>query len=267
MKYAVIFRNVTDLRSRARFRSERKSQLLFNESVRLGPKSGDYRRVFLPDGYSGWVAVASIRPVSESKMTDYSGSLNYYVKSPTARISFGKSDNDARPPFLFFGTRLKAAKKHGQGQVTAVFIGGERFEISAKDLAPTDQSLSAGRRRRRIISQARKFLGTPYLWGGRTPFGFDCSGLVQIVYGCFGVYLPRDSRDQRRSGIEIAPDEIEAGDLLFFPGHVAIAIDHDRVVHASLREGGVAVNSLNPRHPRYRRDLRQSLITIRRVII
>jgi cell wall-associated NlpC family hydrolase len=91
----------------------------------------------------------------------------------------------------------------------------------------------------------------PYVSGGTTPSGFDCSGFVQWVYARHGLPLPREVRDQFRVGSEVGDDAIEPGDLLFFstvsrgPSHVAIAIVGDQFVHAPGSKGVVRVESLS----------------------
>jgi hypothetical protein len=120
----------------------------------------------------------------------------------------------------------------------------------------------------------RWFGGAPYLWGGRTEWGVDCSGLVQSVYAAQGVRLPRDSDQQFAAGEEIPMSRsgagYQAGDLLFFAeqgrvSHVALWAGAGRIVHATLSRGGVVGEALLADSPRLNR-LREQLVGVRRVL-
>ena len=98
-----------------------------------------------------------------------------------------------------------------------------------------------------LITLALTFLGTPYRFGGSDPSGFDCSGFVQWVFSRLGTTMPRDVREQFRTGKQVDDDEIEPGDLVFFEtvargaSHVGIALGDGRFVHAPSSKGVVRV--------------------------
>ena len=105
-----------------------------------------------------------------------------------------------------------------------------------------------------LVGTALQLRGAPYRNGGADPAGFDCSGFTQYVFARHGLSLPRAVRDQFTTGTSVKPDEVEAGDLLFFtttePGasHVAIAVGADQFVHAPSSTGVVRVERLTARY-------------------
>lgn len=98
-----------------------------------------------------------------------------------------------------------------------------------------------------IVSTAFNYLGTPYVWGGTSPRGFDCSGFTQYVFRKKGIYLPRTSREQARVGERVSRSNLRPGDLVCFPGHVGIYIGNDQFIHSPRPGKSVTVASLSSR--------------------
>jgi len=126
------------------------------------------------------------------------------------------------------------------------------FARSIEKLSPlTDEQIL----RKRIVKTALDYMDTQYRWGGKSHFGIDCSGLASMAYMMNGYLLPRDGDKQQEYLKPIKREEANLGDLIFFPGHVAIYIGEGRYVHATGREGYTLINSFNKDSEDYREDL------------
>ena len=117
------------------------------------------------------------------------------------------------------------------------------------------------------VEEARRFLGAPYLWGGLTERGIDCSGLVHIAYRRVGRLIPRDADQQEEAGLAISDDELRAGDLIAYAEngdatatHIAFWLGNGRILHATQREGVDGV--VEEEEPAHLRAMRRSAIRI-----
>ncbi|PYM90334.1 MAG: hypothetical protein DME04_23315 [Candidatus Rokuibacteriota bacterium] len=120
--------------------------------------------------------------------------------------------------------------------------------VAAEPHGPDDRDRSADleRRRHTTASIAKRFIGVPYLWGGESADGFDCSGLVKRVYALAGIAMPHNVALQYKYGVPVSRDELRPGDLVFFDQlrHNGIYIGDGRFVHAGKTGGNVAVSRL-----------------------
>ncbi len=126
-------------------------------------------------------------------------------------------------------------------------------------------SCGAAELRRAVAASALTYRGAHYRWGGKSPLGIDCSGLAFMAYWLNGVTICRDARIEPGFPVHTIPrPAMRQGDLLFFPGHVAVYLGAGRYVHSTARPGsdGVVVNSLDPAAPDYRRDLDETLTAV-----
>jgi beta-lactamase class A len=121
--------------------------------------------------------------------------------------------------------------------------------------------------RKQIVYMAMEYMGCQYRWGGKSSWGIDCSGLTSIAYLLNGIVIYRDAEIQEEFGMRrIELEEIKPADLIYFPGHVAMYIGGDRYVHATGAVARVVVNSLNEEHADFRRDLKEGITGIARII-
>lgn len=223
MEYAIVIVPAAPVRRKAKHQAEMVNQLLFGDAVKvLKSKRGIWYKVqSLCDLYEGWVTIHMLEPVAESQARQ---SAPCITVAPLNTIQLGDTSMQvpaaASLPCFAAGT--------GQiGRHTYQF-GGQVAERGGEELTPG-----------RISDTAMTWLNTPYLWGGRTLMGIDCSGFVQIVYKVLGIDLPRDAWQQAQEGITVNKlKESIAGDLVFFDDrdeivHVGILLSPDRVIHAS----------------------------------
>lgn len=155
-----------------------------------------------------------------------------------------------------FPTKEAARSKAEDARAAGIIV--EYWIVSPADYAVRKQRKYGGRidLRSEIVGTARRFIGTPYRWGGTSPDrGFDCSGLTMVVYQLNGLKLPRSSRQQYRAGIPIGRDELLHGDLVFFAtaggrriSHVGIYVGKGRFIHAPGRGKRIRTSLLTRRY-------------------
>jgi cell wall-associated NlpC family hydrolase len=265
MEYAFVTTNLLDLRSEPRRDSERASQLLFGDLVRIRNCKSGFAQIAQADGYSGWVDERFLTLVSAERYRASLAGTNAVVAAASTPLSGARAKESAPPHFLYYGTHLRVTSWR-QTYASVLLPDGISVRVNAKQLRPIRGPRVEEATGARLGKEGRKFLGVPYLWGGVSPAGYDCSGFVRAVFGRFAIYLPRDTKDQIRVGLEVDRAEVKSGDLLFFNRHVALALAHGKIIHSSMSGGGVRINSLVPGMSDYRADLDRDFTTARRLL-
>lgn len=131
------------------------------------------------------------------------------------------------------------------------FIDKKTYAVLMGRAMPENLNVNRGAhiKARRIVQTAMQYLGVPYVWGGTTPRGFDCSGYIQYVFAKSGIMLPRTADSQYEMGYPVATENLRTGDLVFFstyepgPSHIGIYLNDGRFIHAA-SSSGVRVDSL-----------------------
>jgi len=211
----------------------RDRQLLMGEAVEIMPPSSSG----LTRGAPRWVAVKALRDgypgyIPEAALS--TGSVNHRVRARATHAYSAPDFKSTECLSLSFGARLEVLGEEG------------RFAETPQGYVPRAHLTPLAERESDPVSIAELFLGTPYLWGGNSAFGIDCSGLVQAGCLACGLPCPGDSGDQEAALGETLPDDapLQRGDLLFWRGHVGWVADPGTLLHANVHHMAVAYEPL-----------------------
>ncbi|HTV70068.1 MAG TPA: NlpC/P60 family protein [Rhizobiaceae bacterium] len=199
------------------------TQLLLGDDVRVFDSSGGFAWAQAErDGYVGYIADAALAsPV---------GTPTHIVTAPRTFVYSGADLKLPRTGQLSMGSRVTVVS-NAETRGTQYAILGSGEALIARHLAPIDRVAPD------YVAVAELFLETPYLWGGSSGFGIDCSGLVQLSMLMAGKKVQRDSDMQAAIGAELDPgkdfENLRRGDLVFWKGHVAIMTDAKSMIHAN----------------------------------
>ncbi|NQU67313.1 MAG: C40 family peptidase [Candidatus Marinimicrobia bacterium] len=238
------------------FNSEMVTQALLWESVTVIEQKNDWLKVEQWDGYVGWIQSFYLTTVEKKKTGSViiQNRLSPIYSRPSVAADIidylsvgteipGNAIIDQTPPFLKFAY---------PDSTTGYLFKKKAYEVDT---------------RKTLVRTGLKLHGTPYLWGGKSGFGFDCSGFIQTLFFSIGLELPRDSHQQYEKLKPVELYSASPGDLVFFRtndkiSHVGIYMHVERFIHCS---GSVKINSLNCDDPLYESWVTEKFDSIRTI--
>jgi len=215
MDYGIIALAIVPMRAEASERSEMVSQLLFGDTYQITEWQDKWVKIVTAyDAYEGWISRVQVTTV------DYEAYFNRQTQSVSITCN----------PITIW-------KK--QANYSTVYLPACSVMLP-ESVDAFEQLMAAQEPLTDLITTAKTYLNTPYLWGGRTHFGIDCSGFAQAVFKLHGLFLKRDASQQAEQGRAVDfLQEAQAGDLAFFDNdegrivHVGIMLDQEHIIHAS----------------------------------
>ncbi|GAB1403546.1 MAG: NlpC/P60 family protein [Lentimicrobiaceae bacterium] len=222
MTGGICFLSLVAVRSRPAETADMVNQLLFGDLFELIEQQGSWLFIrTLHDQYTGWCNQNQLTLLNNETLEVLLQSSYELVNSPVATLG-----SSGQPPlFLTFGSKLYVLSSGG-------FAGPQGSYALHEGMCQSSKSFDQSEMNEMAIS----WLKVPYLWGGRSPFGVDCSGFIQLLFAIFGIALKRDARDQVLQGQLVGLiEESQAGDVAFFDD------DEGNIVHTGLITGSGSI--------------------------
>lgn len=262
-RYGVVDFSANFMREEPSYTSGLSNQNLMGTVVEILDSNSYWLKIKSPEPYIGWVNEMGIAKMSREELSDYMAEPKYICTASYSMIYSGPSANSEIISDLVMGDILRIWRKNPgfeskplkrNGFLGVITPSGRKGYVNKKDLLPMERwAEDADAGAENIIRIAKKFIGVPYLWGGTSMKGVDCSGLTRLVWLMNGVLIPRDAGPQAEAGtgVEIYDKDgnmdisaLHPGDLLFFGkpsegdapariSHVGIYICDGRFIHSS----------------------------------
>ena len=230
MPFSVCIVPVAPMRADAAHKSEQVSQLLFGEVCEVFEVSKDFTKIKgVYDHYEGWCQNTQLLPIEDERITDRTDLVTQW----SSEITF-----KGQPMKIPFGSSLSFIN-------TVKTSGADTSKVNSNTWQPAKEQVTADLVKRFALT----YINTPYLWGGKSVFGVDCSGFTQTVFKLLGIHLNRDAYQQATQGEAVGfVQEAKCGDLAFFDNaegritHVGIMLDQNSIIHSS---GKVRIDTID----------------------
>lgn len=254
---ALVTISVANIRSAARHSAELATQALMGTPLNVLKKEGTWYLIQTPEGYISWVDAAGISLKNAAEIQEWN-ETDKLISTEMLGYIYSTPDANEFVSDLTAGNILKDLGKTGSFYHVALPDGRTGYVRQTEVLPFPNWLASRELSDENLIHTAKKMMGAPYLWGGTSPKGVDCSGFTKTIYFLNGMIIPRDASQQVREGKEVDTsknwENLEVGDLLFF-GEPATNNTPERVVHVGMwignhsfihSRGRVRISSFEP---------------------
>lgn len=251
MRYAVVNKDIGLLKSKADESSENADEVLFGMNVVILKKlKDDWYYIRTHYNYEGYIKGSSLF-INDKESAKWDNEKNAVVINNFADVLNKPEASGYAIATLTRGANIISLKQISEnnkfvkvkipdsrcGWIRKSFLGELKRDYNKND---------ENRLREDIVKSALSYLGTQYRWGGKSPKGIDCSGLCSMSYMLNGILIYRDAKIKEGFPVkEIARDKLKRGDLIFFPGHVAMYLGNEKYVHSATSNDVVAINSFD----------------------
>lgn len=278
--YGVINLSVANIRSKPGHSAELTTQAVLGTPVRVYKKESYWYLIQTPDKYIAWLNSAGFHAMTKEEYNNWITAEKVIYLKDYGFTYEQPNEEEGRVSDLVAGNLLKFEGKADNGFVKVSYPDGRTAYVEDKFTADFEEWKKLNEESsEKIVKTAKKYMGVPYLWGGTSTKGFDCSGYTKTVYRLNGILLPRDASQQVHTGKLITEDTIDfdklkPGDLLFFGRketetqkeritHVGIYIGDTEFIHAS---GLVKINSLDKSRPNFSEYRYETFIRAKRIL-
>ena len=271
--WGLVTLSVANMRSKPAHSSEMVSQTIMGTPVRILKDGDGWIMIQTPDHYIGWTNKSAVQQLSLSEINGWRKAERIIFTGSEGNIYADRQTTMVLNDLVAGAIVVKKTEDQNVAQIT--LPDGRTGFVSRKNWLNFEQwkdtvSLIG----EQMISQGKRLMGFPYLWGGTSSKGMDCSGFVKTVCFLNGVILERDASQQIRHGIKVDVtagwEKFQKGDLLFFGSkepyrvtHVGLYIGDSELIHES---GSVHINSLDKNRSNYNDELSSNLVGARRII-
>jgi cell wall-associated NlpC family hydrolase len=270
--WAVVPLSVCNIRSEPKHSGELATQELMGTVLNVLSRQDEWYLVQTPNRYIGWLDHGGLVPMTESQIIHWKEQTKHIYMLASGWVYEQADVNSPVVSDIVAGATV-IDKNNAVGLFSEVELpdGRSGYLLKGNTLVTSPGDTND------LVATARHFMGVPYLWGGTSSKGFDCSGFSKTIYALHGFLLPRDASQQVRVGILIETDKtwknLIPGDLLFFGHyredgseritHVAMYMGDGKIIHAA---GRVKIESLNPKDPDFANDRYDTFIKAKRMV-